>query len=97
MKNYAICGDKEAAARGACSPTFPPAIPARRPPPSAARCHLLATRRHLLVMGRPSLWDEPDPKGKLPLDAPDHKAIDPTSTRTIDRSFARHRWYGYEY
>jgi len=48
-------------------------------------------------MGRPSLWDDPDPKGKLPLDAPDHKAIDPTSTRTIDHSFARHRWYGYEY
>jgi len=39
---------------------------------------------------RPSLWDDPDPEGKLPLDAPDHKAIDPTSTQTIDHSFAMH-------
>ena len=44
----------------------------------------------MMAMGRPSLWDDPDPEGKLPLDAPDHKAIDPTSTLTIDHSFALH-------
>ena len=41
-------------------------------------------------MGSPPFWDDPDPGGKLPLDAPDHKAIDPTSTLTIGHSFAMH-------
>ena len=39
---------------------------------------------------RPSYWGDPHPDGKLPLDAPDHKAIDPRSAESIAHAFTAH-------